>query len=91
MIVARWFGVGRAVAVLEEPTMGVDVGAKSDIYALLRQAGERGTAALVVSTDLEEVAAICHRALVFHRGRVCRELAGADLTVSALMSAATGL
>ncbi|GAA4689647.1 sugar ABC transporter ATP-binding protein [Phytohabitans rumicis] len=91
VIVARWFGVGRAVAVLEEPTMGVDVGAKSDIYALLRQAGERGTAALVVSTDLEEVAAICHRALVFHRGRVCRELAGADLTVSALMSAATGL
>ncbi|MEH1122873.1 sugar ABC transporter ATP-binding protein [Micromonospora sp. CPCC 206061] len=91
VIVARWFGVGRAVAVLEEPTMGVDVGAKSDIYALLRQAGERGTAALVVSTDLEEVAAICHRALVFHRGRVCRELAGADLTVTALMSAATGI
>jgi len=91
VIVARWFGVGRAVAVLEEPTMGVDIGAKSDIYALLRQAGGRGTAALVVSTDLEEVARICHRALVFHRGRVCRELAGTELTVAALVAAASGM
>jgi ribose transport system ATP-binding protein len=91
VIIARWFGVGRAVAVLEEPTMGVDVGAKSDIYALLRQACERGTAALVVSTDLEEVAAICHRAIVFERGKVCRELSGPDLTVSALIAAASGL
>lgn len=91
VIIARWFGVGRAVAVLEEPTMGVDVGAKSDIYALLRQACAGGTAALVVSTDLEEVAAICHRALVFERGRVRRELAGPDLTVSALIAAASGL
>jgi ribose transport system ATP-binding protein len=91
VIIARWFGVGRAVAVLEEPTMGVDVGAKSDIYALLRQACERGTAALVVSTDLEEVAAICHRALVFQRGRVSHELAGADLTVAALVAAASGI
>jgi ribose transport system ATP-binding protein len=91
VIIARWFGVGRAVAVLEEPTMGVDVGAKSDIYALLRQACAGGTAALVVSTDLEEVAAICHRALVFQRGQVRRELAGADLTVAALVAAASGL
>jgi ribose transport system ATP-binding protein len=71
--------------------MGVDVGAKSDIYALLRQACERGTAALVVSTDLEEVAAICHRALVFQRGRVSHELAGPDLTVAALVAAASGI
>jgi ribose transport system ATP-binding protein len=91
VILARWFGVGRAVVVLEEPTMGVDVGAKADIYALLRKAGEQGVATLVVSTDLEEVAAICHRALVFERGRVTRELAGRDLSVGALVAAVSGL
>jgi monosaccharide-transporting ATPase len=91
VLLARWFGVGRAVVVLEEPTMGVDVGAKADIYALLRKAGEEGVAALVVSTDLEEVAAICHRALVFERGRVIRELTGGALTVGALVAAASGL
>ena len=91
VIVARWFGLGRAVVVLEEPTMGVDIGAKADIYALLRQAAQRGTATVVVSTDLEEIATICHRALVFERGRVCRELSGAELTVAALVAAASGL
>ncbi len=91
VVLARWFGVGRAVVVLEEPTMGVDVGAKADIYAQLREAGEQGTAAIVVSTDVEEVAAICHRALVFERGRVTAELAGPALTVPALVAAASGL
>jgi ribose transport system ATP-binding protein len=91
VVLARWFGVGRRVVVLEEPTMGVDVGAKADIYALLKEAGEQGTAAIVVSTDVEEVAAICHRALVFGRGRVTAELAGAQLTVAGLVAAASGL
>jgi ribose transport system ATP-binding protein len=91
VVLARWFGVGRSVVVLEEPTMGVDVGAKADIYALLNQAGQQGTAALVVSTDVEEVAAICHRALVFGRGRVTAELSGAQLTVAGLVAAASGL
>jgi len=91
VVLARWFSVGRAVTVLEEPTMGVDIGAKADIYALLRNAGQRGMGTLVVSTDLEEVAAVCHRALVFERGRVTRSLAGDELTVSALVAAVSGL
>ncbi|RAS66933.1 monosaccharide ABC transporter ATP-binding protein (CUT2 family) [Lentzea atacamensis] len=91
VVLARWFSVGRAVTVLEEPTMGVDVGAKADIYALLRNAGQRGMGTLVVSTDLEEVAAVCHRALVFERGRVTRSLARDELTVSALVAAVSGL
>jgi ribose transport system ATP-binding protein len=91
VLLARWFGVGRAVAVLEEPTMGVDVGAKAEIYALLRAVGDAGTATLVVSTDLEEVAAICHRALVFRRGRVHQELTGDRLTMGGLVAAVSGL
>ena len=54
---------------LEDPTAGVDVGAKAEIYRLLADALAEGLAVLVISTDFEEVAAICHRALVFRRGQ----------------------
>ena len=91
VILARWFGVGRRVVVLEEPTMGVDVGAKSDIYALLRDAARQGTAALVVSTDMEEVSKIAHRAIVFGRGVVVAELSGSELSIANLVAAASDL
>lgn len=71
--------------------MGVDVGAKSDIYGLLRDAVRAGTAAVVVSTDMEEVAKIAHRAIVFGRGEVVAELSGADLTIGNLVAAASDL
>jgi ribose transport system ATP-binding protein len=91
VILARWFGVGRSLVVLEEPTMGVDVGAKADIYGLLRDAVRAGTAAVVVSTDMEEVAKIAHRAIVIGRGEVVAELSGADLTIARLIAAASDL
>jgi ribose transport system ATP-binding protein len=91
VILARWFGVGRKAVVLEEPTMGVDVGAKADIYGLLRDAAREGTASVVVSTDMEEVASIAHRAIVFGRGRPVAELRGDDLTIANLVAAASDL
>lgn len=91
VILARWFGVGREVVILEEPTMGVDVGAKADIYSLLRDAVSAGSAAIVVSTDMEEVAKIAHRAIVFGRGEVVAELSGSDVTIANLISAASDL
>ncbi|SDH83149.1 sugar ABC transporter ATP-binding protein [Agrococcus jejuensis] len=91
VILARWFGVGRRLVVLEEPTMGVDVGAKADIYGILRDAAADGTAAVVVSTDMEEVARIAHRAIVFGRGRIVAELSGDRLTIAALVAAASDL
>ncbi|AJM78268.1 sugar ABC transporter ATP-binding protein [Rathayibacter toxicus] len=91
VILARWFGVGRSVIVLEEPTMGVDVGAKTEISALLRDCVRTGTAAIVVSTDMEEVARIAHRALVFGRGHIIAELSGADVTIANLVAAASDL
>ena len=90
VILARWLGVERKVLVLEEPTMGVDVGAKADIYRLLRESLASGTAALVVSTDYEEIVKICHRALVFRGGKVVAELGRAQLRVGALIAAASG-
>jgi len=91
VVLARWIGVGRAVMVLEEPTMGVDVGAKAEIYALLRDAARAGTATVVVSTDMEEVTRIAHRAVVMERGKPVAEFSGAQLRIADLVAAASGL
>ena len=89
VVLARWLGLATNLLILEEPTAGVDVGAKAEIYTLLQSALEQGLAILVVATDFEEVANICHRALVFSQGRVVAEIARADLSVASLLQAAS--
>jgi ribose transport system ATP-binding protein len=89
VVVGRWLLTGRKLLIAEDPTAGVDVGAKAEIYRLVARALEEGLAVIVVSTDFEEVAHICHRALVFSRGRIVSELAGAGLTTASLIHAAS--
>ncbi len=88
VVVGRWLHLRGKVYVFEDPTAGVDVGAKAEIYRLFDVALKAGAAILIVSTDFEEVAKVCHRALVFDRGRVVAELAAADLSVENLIAAA---
>ncbi|MFT4294591.1 MAG: sugar ABC transporter ATP-binding protein [Micropruina sp.] len=90
VIIGRWLSTEARVLVLEEPTAGVDVGAKREIYALLDEALERGISVLLVSTDFEEVAAVCHRALVFRDGQIVAQIDREDLTVPSLVAVATG-
>ncbi|CAN7549694.1 sugar ABC transporter ATP-binding protein [Pararhizobium sp. LjRoot255] len=89
VVVGRWLRTGRKLLVAEDPTAGVDIGAKAEIYKLIARAVEAGLAVVVVSTDFEEIAHICHRALVFSRGRIVAELQGDALTTSAVISAAS--
>jgi ribose transport system ATP-binding protein len=89
VVVGRWLHLGAKVYVFEDPTAGVDVGAKAEIYRLFEVALQAGAAIVIVSTDFEEVAKVCHRALVFDRGRVVAELAAADLSVENLLAAAS--
>jgi len=89
VVLARWLGIARHLLILEEPTAGVDVGAKAEIYGLLRKALSNGLSIIVVATDFEEVAAICHRALVFSQGAVVAEIARDDLSVQSLLQAAS--
>ena len=89
VVIARWMRINPDVLILEDPTAGVDVGAKAEIYRLLHEALGQGQAILLVSTDFDEVAAICHRALVFRDGAIVAELPTAELTVEALTRAAT--
>ena len=90
VVLARWLGVGRAVLILEEPTTGVDVGARAEIYALLARAVAEGLGVLVVSSDFEEVAGLCMRALVFDRGRPVAELEGSEIAAARLTRIAGG-
>jgi len=89
VMVGRWLDVPRHLVVLEEPTAGVDAGAKTEIYSLLDRALAQGLGVALISTDFEEVVTVCHRALIFVRGRVAAVLEGTDLTVANLTAHAT--
>ncbi len=89
VVVGRWLATGRKLLVAEDPTAGVDVGARADIYRLIFRALDAGLAVIVVSTDFEEIAHICHRALVFSRGKIIGELTGSALTTQAVITAAS--
>ncbi len=89
-ILSRWIEADCRILVLEEPTIGVDVGSKAEIYDLIGAALSEGLAVLLVSSDFEEVARICHRALVFDRGRPSVELPREALTIARLTAAASG-
>lgn len=89
VVVGRWLETGRKVLICEDPTAGVDIGAKGGIYTLLNEAAAKGVGILVVSTDVEEVATICNRALVFVQGRIIEEIKDADISVESLITAAS--
>jgi ribose transport system ATP-binding protein len=89
VVVGRWLATNRKVLIAEDPTAGVDVGAKSEIYRLIVKAIGQGLTVIVVSTDFEEVAHICNRALVFSRGRIVAEITQNNLTTQSLIHAAS--
>ncbi|MCV0426583.1 MAG: sugar ABC transporter ATP-binding protein, partial [Roseibium sp.] len=89
VVIARWLATKRKLLICEDPTAGVDVGAKAEIYALLNKALREGVGILLVSTDFEEVATICHRAIVFSQGQIVDELSGTKLSTENLIQAAS--
>jgi ribose transport system ATP-binding protein len=91
VMIGRWLRLGLRLLILEDPTASVDIGAKAAIHRLLDEARAAGLAVLLVSSDFEEVAAVCRRALVFVRGSMTAELTGPALTVAELTRAASAL
>ena len=90
VVMGKWLEFATKVLILEEPTVGIDVGSKAEIYAFLIEVLKRGVSVLMISTDFEEIANVCHRALVFNRGRIVAEILQDQLTVSELLHAAAG-
>lgn len=79
-LLAKWFQTAPALILLHEPTLGVDVGARQQIYAVIKDAARAGAAVICASADYEQLASICDRVLIVARGRMARYLAGTDLT-----------
>jgi ribose transport system ATP-binding protein len=90
VLLARGAGLGSTVLVLEEPTRGVDVGAKAEIYQIIVDGLDDTHAVVLVSSDLEEVAGICSRAVVFRHGAVAAELNRDQMSLAKLTQLVTG-
>lgn len=88
--VAKWLLTNTRVLLLYDPTRGIDVGTKTEIYHLIRRYSEAGGAVLFYSTEIPELVNLCDQVMVIYRGRIMETLAGEALSESAIMSAAVG-
>ena len=88
VLLAKWLARQPRILIVDEPTRGVDVGSKADIYRILRDLAASGLALLVVSSDLPEVLALAHRIVVMSEGRVAGELDAASATEIAILELA---
>jgi ribose transport system ATP-binding protein len=90
VVYGKWLARTPTVLVLDEPTRGVDVGAKAEIYALVDELAGRGVAVWMITSDMEELLGMSDRVVVMHEGRLAGELSGPNLTEQAVMRLATG-
>lgn len=90
VVIAKWVGIGPKLLILDEPTRGVDVGAKREIYQLMNELTDRGVAIIMVSSELPEILGMSDRILVVHEGKINGELLKEDATQEKIMTMATG-
>ncbi|TQR25345.1 sugar ABC transporter ATP-binding protein [Bacillus safensis] len=90
VVIAKWIGIQPKVLILDEPTRGVDVGAKREIYQLMNELTDRGVAILMVSSELPEILGMSDRVLVIHEGTINGELDKTEATQERIMTLATG-
>jgi ribose transport system ATP-binding protein len=90
VVLAKWLVAQPQVLILDEPTRGVDVGAKAEIYAIIRALARHGTAILMISSELPELLRMADRILVMHEGRLTGEVTAAEATEEAILSLAIG-
>ncbi|AEP00963.1 sugar ABC transporter ATP-binding protein [Weizmannia coagulans] len=90
VVLAKWVGTAPKVLILDEPTRGIDVGAKREIYYLMNELTERGMAIIMISSELPEILGMSDRVLVIHEGEIAGELDKAEATQENIMFLATG-
>src|SRR5918995_2227557 len=94
VLLSRWLEIGPKVLILDEPTRGVDIGAKSEIYRIIDQLAQKGIGVIVISSELPEVIGICDRVLVMREGHIEGEVGGPDgkpITQENIMALAAGV
>ena len=87
---AKWLSRQSGLYILDEPTIGVDVGSKTEIYELIGDLVERGAGVLILSNDLPELLGLADRILVMYRGEISREFEAASATAAEILAEATG-
>ena len=90
-LIAMWMGIDPRVIIFDEPTRGVDVGARADIYQKLRDFAAAGTGIIMISSDLPELIGMCDRILVVHHGRISGELERPDFSEERIMALSAGI
>jgi ABC-type sugar transport system ATPase subunit/ribose/xylose/arabinose/galactoside ABC-type transport system permease subunit len=90
VVLAKWLAANPRLLILDEPTQGIDVGAKAEVHRIISELAERGLAILLISSDMPEVLGMSDRILVMRRGRVVAEFPRAEATQEAIAAAATG-
>ncbi|MEJ2171029.1 MAG: sugar ABC transporter ATP-binding protein [Desulfobacterales bacterium] len=90
VILAKWININPSLLILDEPTRGIDVGAKAEIYRLMRRLAMRGTAIIMISSELPEIIGMSDRILVIHDGKVMGELSPSEATEERILMLATG-
>jgi len=90
LLISRWIAIGPRILILDEPTRGVDVGAKSEIYRMMQDMARQGVAILMISSELPEVVGMSDRVYVMHEGAIAGELAGDRSSQENIMTLATG-
>jgi ribose transport system ATP-binding protein len=91
VVIAKWLLTAARILLLNDPTRGIDVGTKQELYRLLRQLADQGTAILFYSTDYDELIGCCDRVLILYGGRVARVLEGDAITEKNIVSASFNL
>jgi ribose transport system ATP-binding protein len=89
VVIGKWLTADTAVLIFDEPTRGIDVGAKSEVYHLLNELARQGKAIIMISSELPEIIRMSHRIVVMCEGRITGELSGADATQEKIMTYAT--
>lgn len=89
-VIAKWLAMGPKVLLLDEPTRGIDIGAKHEIYEMMETLADQGVAILFASSEMEEVIGMSDRTLVMHEGRIAGQLERHELSEEAIMRLATG-
>lgn len=91
VMIAKWLTMNPRVVILDEPTRGIDVGAKSEIHHLLRRLANQGIGVIVISSELPEIVGLSDRVIVVHNGAIVGELTGDDIRDEVIMQYASGL
>ena len=91
VVIAKWMAMNPKVLIMDEPTRGIDIGAKSEIYAIMRRLTEEGMSIIMISSEMAEIQKVSDRVIVMHEGSVTGEMSVSEATQATIMNAAIGI